>query len=325
MKYEYYAKGAPSHDEELNKKILKDAKICHWHDEVDEDFTGYIKEVTDKKTGKITKEFYDICGVLFNRDYRKEYERSRERFKKFCRIRDCVIISTTEINKMSNQIDQISETKSKINGINKKLIRGWVQDTNKIGGSKRRRRYKKDSRRFLTEEELKKLRTDKEYYMYQLEDLESRLNIDKFLYETVKRMYGIKKETIGDYHLAYGYHETEGIYIIYELRLESLKEKINHLAYNDLVQKETAARLEVADEDSESASETEADHPKISRKSIKVFEEKYKRAFEIVKEEQENYTVTSERSVSNRARFFIDRDGNRVELGTDVRQVVLHN
>ena len=44
----------------------------------------------------------------------------------------------------------------------KKLTRGWVQDNNKIGGSKRRRRYKKDSRRFLTEEELKRLRADKE-------------------------------------------------------------------------------------------------------------------------------------------------------------------
>ena len=30
-------------------------------------------------------------------------------FKKFCHISDSVILSTTEINKMNNQIDQISE------------------------------------------------------------------------------------------------------------------------------------------------------------------------------------------------------------------------
>ena len=281
---EYYSKGICSYDEELNKRILKDARRCRWHDEVDDDFTGYTKEVTDKKTGKKTKEFYDICSILFKRDSIKENERAKERFKKFCHISDSVILSTTEINKMNNQIDQISETKNKINGINKKLTRGLVQD---------------------------------------------KLDIDKFLYENVKRMYGIKKDTIGKYYLAYGYHETEGIYTIYELRLESLKEKINHLAYNDLIEKETAIRSEVADEDSGSESETESktktDHSKINRKSIKVFEEKYKRVSEIIKEEQENYTVTSARSVSNRARFFIDRDGNRVELDTDVRQVVLHN
>ena len=78
---EYYSKGICFlMTKKLNKRILKDAKICHWHDEVDDDFTGYTKEVTDKKTGKKTKEFYDICSILFKRDSIKENERAKERF-----------------------------------------------------------------------------------------------------------------------------------------------------------------------------------------------------------------------------------------------------
>jgi hypothetical protein len=80
--------------------------------------------------------------------------------------------------------------------------------------------------------------------------------------------------------------------------------------------------------DSDSGSDDDNDEGTINIKNVKVFEETYQKVFERVeedKEAEEMMTVQRARAVTNRARYYIDENGNRVELGSDVRQVVLHN
>ena len=328
----YYAKGVLSYDEELNAKIKRDS-ICNWwyQDDYDRnipfdtDFTGYIDE-----NGKV----FDISHILCRNTAKKISDREKRSIQKFESIQNAVLKSTEEVVDFCNKLDQKSNAKNKVKSIAKKIKRGWVQNTNKIGGSKRKRRFKKDNRRFLTDQEIKKLQEEKEYYSNLMTELSSGIDIEDFLYKIIYRMYDIKKDVIGKYHLKHGYHNTEGIYIIYELRLETLKEKVNHLAYNDIVEEEkkkqkfSGAASETKEEDSEDSESEEEEATNVKRKDIKVFEKMYKRMKEKVEEDRQSaqdMTVLRERQVTNRARYYIDENGNRIELGSNVRQVVLHN
>jgi len=329
----YYAKGVLSFNEDLNAKIKKDSIYSWWYQDdyergipFDTHFTGYVDE-----NGKV----FDISHILCKNAEKKIAEREKKIVEKFQSIQNAVLKSTEEVVDFCNKLDQKSNAKNKVKSVAKKIKRGWVQNTNKIGGSKRKRRFKKDNRRFLTDQEIKKLQEEKEYYSNLVTELSYSIDIEDFLYKIIYRMYDIKKDTIGKYHLSYGYHNTEGIYIIYELRLETLREKVNHLAYNDIIEEEkkkqkfsgtdSEAKRELEDSDSDSE---EVEVSNVKRKDVKVFEEMYEKMKEKVEEDRQSaqdMTVLRERQVTNRARYYIDENGNRIELGSNVRQVVLHN
>lgn len=337
----FFNRGERCFDRELIEKIKKDAEPCWWHEghdkeknyqeNVDYYFTGYIDE---------QGQCFDICGILRRKGNREELKKSKLRHEQFMKLYQAVIKSTDEIEKFTSQLETISNTKTKIRNIATKIRKGYVSDTQKIGGSKRKRRFKKDNRRFLTEKEIENLKKELESYRQYERELSKKIKFEEVLYNVIYRMYDITVHTIGKYHQKYGYHDTEGIYLIFEKRLQALKDKINGITFSDMVELEKKKRKDIKlqkkgknsassvtseAEDSDSEAEEET---KISIKDIKVFEETYQKVKEKVeedKEAEEMMTVRRERQVTNRARHYIDESGNRVELGSEVRQVVLHN
>ena len=154
-KIKYYHKGVMVFDNKLIKKIIKDSKLCRWHDSdemIDQTFTGY------KKGNK----YYDICGCLSRRS-REEYEKKQvEYMEKFVYFKNLVHESMEIINKFLLSLDEISEIKSNLRSINKKLEDGYVINYEAAGKSKRKRSFKKDSRRYLIESEISQLKENKE-------------------------------------------------------------------------------------------------------------------------------------------------------------------
>ena len=330
----YYSKGILSFDTELNDKIKRDSVNSLWYQDdydrkisFDKDFTGYVDE-----KGRV----FDISHILSKRDEKKYDEAKKKRVDKFRHLQECIFKSTEEVESYGNQLDLLSKAKGQVRKLTETLRKGYVNDDKKIGGSKRRRRYKKDSRRFLTDKEIEKMEKDKYYYQEQEIQISEGMKIEDLLYKIIHRMDGITQERMSRYVQAYGYHLTEGIYSIFEQRFESLKERVNGVARLDMLmelekkkkkgggKKSTSAPSEEGEEESDS----ESDEDTINIKNVKVFEETYQEVMERVEEDKETeemMTVQRSRAVTNRARHYIDENGNRVELSSDVRQVVLHN
>lgn len=335
----YYSKGVLSYDEELNSKIKRDSVPNWWYQDdydrkidFDNGFTGYVDE-----KGRV----FDISHILVRRDEKKYDEAKKKRVEKFKHLQDCIFKSTEEVESYGNQLDSLSKAKGQVRKLTETLRKGYVNDDKKIGGSKRRRRYKKDSRRFLTDKEIERMEKDKEYYKEQEIQISEGMKIEDLLYKIIHRMDGITQERMSRYVQAYGYHWTEGIYSIFEQRFESLKERVNGVARLDMLmelekekkkgggkKKATAPAPPSEEGDDDSDDDDDNDEDTINIKNVKVFEETYQKVFERVEEDkhdEEMMTVHRERAVTNRARHYIDENGNRVELGSDVRQVVLHN
>ena len=328
----YYSKGVISYDEELNFKIKRDSIPNWWYQDdydrkidFDNGFTGYIDE-----KGRV----FDISHILARRDEKKYDESKKKRVEKFRHLQECIFKSTEEVESYGNQLDLLSKAKGQVRKLTETLRKGYVNDDKKIGGSKRRRRYKKDSRRFLTDKEIEKMEKDKDYYQEQEIQISEGMKIEDLLYKIIHRMYGITQERMSRYVQAYGYHWTEGIYSIFEQRFESLKERVNGVARMDMLmelekkKKKGGGKKKTTSPSEEDGSDSDNDEDTINIKNVKVFEETYQKVFERVeedKEAEEMMTVQRERAVTNRARHYIDENGNRVELGSDVRQVVLHN
>ena len=217
-----------------------------------------------------------------------------------------VLNSTEKIEKFCSQINKRASIKSGIRKLDMELKKGYVMAQTKIGGGKKKRRYKKDNRRFLTDKEIENRKNEKAFLETELAKQEEKLELKEFLYEILNTMWDITKDKIGRYHLKYGYYNTEGIYMAYERAMESLKNKINSIKDN-----EKLLDLEEEEKDEEVKEST-------------YFQEIKKALMEDIKEERENYTVRAERTVTNRARYFVNSSGERIEIKDDVRQVVLN-
>jgi len=328
----YYAKGVISFNDELNAKIQRDSVESWWYQDeydkgnnFDRNFTGYVNS-----NGKV----FDISHILSRRDEKKIAEAKKKRIEKFKNYQTSILKSTEEIENFCTQLDNLASAKGKARKLERTIKKGYVSDKNKIGGSKRKRRFKKDSRRFLTDQEIEKMKKDAEYYRSVETDLSKKIKIEDVLYKIIRRMYGISQNLMSRYVQAYGYHNAEGIYILYELRFKTMKERINGLAYQEILNERRMNRIlkkKDSTEEEESSDEEDdsvEDEDKIKLKDIKVFEETYQKVMDKAEEDreaEEMMTVHRERAVTNRARHYIDENGNRVELSSNVRQVVLHN
>ncbi len=326
---EYFAKGLPSFDEELNTKIKRDSIPNWWYQDdydrnisFDSDFTGYVNE-----EGKV----FDISHILVKRDYKKIMENEKRREEKFKRLQECILKSTEEVENYGSKLDSLAKAKGHVRKLTETLRKGYVTDDKKIGGSKRRRRYKKDSRRFLTDKEIEKMEKDREYYREQETYISTGMKLEDLLYKIIRRMDGITRERMSRYVQLHGYHWTEGIYSIFEQRFLSLNERVNGVARQDMLmelekkKKKPGGGKKSVSTDADADSDSEDDEDTID---IKVFEETYQKVYDRIEEDkrdEEMMTVQRSRAVTNRARYYIDENGNRVELGSDVHQVVLHN
>lgn len=303
----FYSKGRLTYDKQLIEKIKKDAEPCWWHQD---SFDRDLPDKTDGFTGWIDEKgvVRDICGILYRRENRRQAEISKKRHEMFLEMEARVLYSTKEVETFSNNLDRLADLRAKISKTETKLRNKYVQMDGVVRGSKKKRRFKKNNKRDLTEKELEFLEKEKNSLKLQEEQMSQQLNIEEVLYGVFRRIYGITKQKISAWHQKYGYHRTEGIYKIYELRLSSLKDQINRLAYNDIVQ--------------------ENEETEVTLKDVNEYDEIFERVMDKIEDDIEydnSIAHQQRRTVTRKARFYINERGERVELGQDVNQVVLHN
>lgn len=300
----YYYKGTITNEKEIIDKIERDSKRCHWHDSddmIDKTFTGY-------KTGN---EYYDICSYLYKKDLENFRKKQDEYVQKFYKTKELIENTIHDISNFIGSVEEIYEIKSKIRGIEKKLENGYVINHERISGGKKKRRYKKDNKRFLIDSELEKISQDKK----NLEELEVQLSkkikFENFLEKILKQMNGISLEMMYQYNNRFEWHETVALYKDYDSIFEKLKNKINHYTYCNIQERYKLLNKELD----------------VELSDVNLFEETFQKVSDRLEEErkiEDMMTVKDRRQVSKKAKFYLDENGNRVELDDNVNQVVIH-
>ena len=305
-----YHKGIETFDKKLQEKIKKDSVQCWWHDKDDindKDFTGYVGQ---------DGICYDVCNYNSQKRFferaREREKKEREYLEKFLEIKNIILDSMNIINKFTDSIAEIYNIKSKIRGIKKKLENGYIIQDFKTKGGKKTRRYKKDNRRFLTEKELEDLKEE----LSVLDDSETRLSkkikFEKILENIIRGMYKVNESVMHSFNNRFEWHETVGIYKDYISLLDNLKIRINHFTFNTIKEKYEIQKKELD----------------IVIQDINIFEETYDKVLKKVEEDleiEEKMTVKNKRNITKKAKFFIDENGNRIELDQNITQVVIHN
>ena len=304
MSLQFYHNGIEIFDKKLKEKIYKDSTRCWWHDASEKQtrgFTGYIDNGI----------CYDVCNCVLS-ESRKKYEIKEKQYEEnFQKIKNTVLSSIDLIFKFVDSISHISEIKSKIRSIKKKLENGYVTQDFNLRGGKKTRRYKKDNRRFLTDREIVDLKENLESLDHLETDLSKKIKFEETLQDVISNMYHINESMMYQYNNRFEWHETVGLYRDYIDTLNTLKLKINHFTFNNIKEKYEIQKKELD----------------MTLEDVTIFEETFDKVMERVQEDkriEEMMTVKNERKVTKKARFYIDENGNRVELDQKIDQIVIH-
>lgn len=302
MELKFYHKGVPVFDKKIQERIRRDSKRCWWHDEPDESFTGYID---------LKGDCYDVCSFgAWERVKKREFA-EKEYEEKFLSIKNTIIGSIDIISYFINSLREISEIKGKIRSIKKKIENGYVMQDTKIKSGKKTRRYKKDSRRFLTDKEIIDLK--KEYD--DLDNLENTLSkkikIEDTLEKVYKNMYSITESQMHSYNNRFEWYETVGLYRDYQNQLKNLELRLNHFTFNTIKENYEAQKKQLD----------------LTLDDINIFSETSEKVLEKIEEDkkiEEMMTVKRERKVTKKAKFYIDENGDRINLDQNIDQIVIH-
>jgi hypothetical protein len=132
MSLTFYHKGVITFDKNLQDRIRRDSKRCWWHDEPDLHFTGYVDE---------NNICYDICGYGAWDRVKKRELKEKEYEDKFLKIKNTILESMDIITDFLNSMSEISDIKSNLRSLRKKIRDGYVIQNLNIKGGKKTRRY----------------------------------------------------------------------------------------------------------------------------------------------------------------------------------------
>lgn len=302
MDLKFYHKGVPVLNKGLQEKIKKDSKRCWWHDKPDEFFTGYVD---------CQGICYDVCSFGAWERVKKREIAEKEYEENFLTIKNTINESIDIIKCFIISLSEISEIKSAIRSIKKKIENGYVIQDTKIRGGKKTRRYKKDNRRFLTEKEIFDLKKEEDTLTNLEVTLSKKIEIEKMLEKVYRNMYFITESQMHAYNNRFEWHETVGLYRDYTNQLNNLKLRLNHFTFNCLKESYEIQKKELD----------------LTLDDITIFQETSDKILERIEEDkriEEMMTVKRERKVTKKAKFFIDENGKRVELDQNTEQVVIH-
>lgn len=298
---EYYLFGKKTTDIKHIQKIEKRSVKCMWHlkeDELDKDFIGYFTE---------KGECFDNCSELGIKSWSKYNCLKNNNDLKFENFQKCLQDCLVYIDQFIKLSDNIQDINGRINNNKKDLENGFVFLDTKISGSKKKRRFKKDNKRFLTNKEIESLEFENSSLEIEMKELCKKLKIEDTLYKILYKTFDIDKSYASSFSEKHGYGKTVFLYIRFKENLEKLKQKVNDIEYNN--------RKNYYKE-------------KINQKEITIFQEAYDKVYEMIKQDkndEEKMIVKKERNITNKTKFYIDENGNRQELEDNVNQVVLTN
>ena len=302
---DFYEKGIPVFDESRKNKIKTYCQRCWWHDghPVDSTFTGYI----------LNGEAYDVCASV-GRSLEKKIEgRREERIKGFENFKSRMEEAQEQMDDFIRKLDKYSEVKNKRKQKEKILVRGYVLETNMGKSNKKSRRFKKDNRRYITDQEVDKLKEEVKDLEIKESHISKQINIEDLLYDFTKKTEDMTLKKCNYYRFQMG-REYSDIYPPFK-NLQNLQEccrdKINGISYQDMSDTYRLQKKKIDFKESD----------------ISVYQETLKKVKDQImkdKQDEEKMTVLSRRKVTHKAKYWIDENGNRVELDSNIKQEVVH-
>ena len=265
----------------LKKKIERHCQFSQWGT-LDLEESGKI-EFVDKLHGYIDDgKCYDNQYIFYDRSV-KDYEiKQKEKFKELEKYTKKVNKSIEILEKLFFRIKKYRECKNHINRMQAILEKGYVANTQKVFGSKRQRRYKKNAKnRFLTEQEIskyeEKIQTENINMETYKRQIKTQKSIEDMFFELGNTSDKVKNEAISLNHKFRNYGDTVYLYGIFEGLLKKLDKDIY---------KESLA--------------------------------KYVEVLKIDEEEK----IQKKKSTKNKTRIYIDEDGNEHTIEDDVEQII---
>tara|TARA_Y100000310_G_scaffold334026_1_gene412811 strand:+ start:190 stop:924 length:735 start_codon:yes stop_codon:yes gene_type:complete len=225
---------------------------------------------------------YDNQYIFYeqsNEKYQKLKKQNQEKFEKY---KFKVTKVTKTLEDLYSKIRKYRDSKNYISRMKEILKKGYVLNTQKVGGSKRARRHKKNARyRFLTEHEIENYKEkiileerNKIAYKQAIKPKKAIEDVFFTLGMTVEKM---KTESVKMNYLVRKYGDTIFLFSIFEEVLQKFDKEI----YNEVLVD-------------------------------------YKEVLKIDKEER----VQKKKVVKNKTRFYIDENGVEHTIKEDVEQII---
>lgn len=302
MDVKYYNKGR-TFNKSIIQKLKKDCRKCNWCDinSVDKNFIGYTEE------GKV----FDLCYYLIWKQRENLQKRENDYVENFEKTKNNIIESIKLIKKFINSLTEIMEIKNNTTLLKKKIENGYVFHQETVSKNKKKRRYKKDNKRYLIDSEIEKLKEDISNLEILETSLSKKIKLEELIFEIIEKMESIDINLMIKFNNRFEWHETAGLYKDYEKMFNSLKLKVNYFSYVNSKEK-----YKILDKNFD-----------LDINDIKIFEETYTKVMEKIEEDKvirDMMEVKSKRKLTKKAKFYIDEDGNRIELDQNIEQVVLH-
>jgi tetratricopeptide (TPR) repeat protein len=265
----------------MKNKLDKFCRYSEWGTSLLKE--GKELEVCDRLHGYIENGVcYDNQYIFFEQSeerYKKMKEKSKEDFEKF---KGKIQKATKILEDLYSKIRKYRECKNYISRMETTLKKGYVMNTQNIGGSKRARRHKKNARlRYLTEQEIdqykEKIATEEQNKIQYKNDIKSKKAIEDVFFTFGMTVNAMKRKAVEMNHKTNNFGDTVYLFGIFEEALQ----KFDNDIYKEAL-------------------------------------ESYKEVLKVDEEEK----VKKNKVVKNKTRIFIDENGVEHEIKGDVVQAV---
>ena len=265
----------------IKNKIDKFCQYSEWNSDLVQQ--GKEVEYFDKLHGYIENgKCYDNQYIFYNQSHER-YEKSKQQKQdKFQKFKDKLNKAIKILEDLFGKIRSYRECKNSISRMQVTLDKGYVMNTQRIGGSKRARRYKKNARlRYLTDQEIERYKEKIETEEY-----------NKLRY---KRQINSKK-AIEDVFFTFGM-------TVKDMEQEAYKMNSDMKNYGD-----TIFLFQIFKE-------------LLDKFDVGVYREVLADYKEVLKIDQEE-KVVKKKTTKNKTQVYIDEDGNEHVIQNDVEQII---
>lgn len=263
-------------------------KFCHYSDWN----TGLLEEgekLSDNISTTHQLHGYIEDGKCYDNQY-IFYEQSNEKYQnlkkqtqdKFEKYKDKLNKGIKTLEELYSKIRKYRDSKNCISRMTEILKKGYVMNTQKIGGSKRARRHKKNARfRFLTEHEIDnykdKIIAEEKNKIICKKAINSKKAIEDVFFTLGMTVEKMKEQSVKMNYRVHNYGDTQFLFSMFEETLQKFDKDI----YNEVLSD-------------------------------------YKEVLKIDKEER----VQKKKVVKNKTRVYIDEDGVEHTIKEDVEQII---
>jgi hypothetical protein len=207
----------------MKNKIDKFCRYSEWTTSLLEE--GKL-EIYDKLHGYIEDgKCYDNQYIFYEQNNEKQERSKKQKQERFDKFKDKINKGIKTLEGLYSKIRRYRDCKNYIKRMEETLNKGYVLNTQNIGGSKRARRYKKNARlRYLTDHEIdnykEKIATEERNKVTYKAAINPIKTIEDVLFTFGKTVKDMKQEAFEMNHIVHNYGDTVFLFSIFEETLE---------------------------------------------------------------------------------------------------------